>query len=211
MIESSGVQNYVVHSNINWHFMPSRSPHFGGLHEAAVKSCKHHLKRVLNGTRLCYEEFYTLTTQIEAILNSRPLVPMSTDPNDLCVITPAHFLIGQELTALPERDLSQEKVNYRRRYQHLQLMGQHFWTRWRKEYLHHLQQRSKWQLNTNQNYRIGSLVLLKEDNVPSMFWPAGRIVEVHPGKDNVVRVVSVKTKNGVVKRSVTKISLFPEK
>lgn len=67
---------------MNWHFIPAKSPHFGGLWEAAVKSCKHNLKRVLNNTPLTYEEFYTLLTQVEAVLNSRPLTPLSQDPND---------------------------------------------------------------------------------------------------------------------------------
>lgn len=209
LVESSTVQNYVVHSNIKWHFMPAKSPHFGGLHEAAVKSCKHHLRRVLNSTHLTYEEFYTLTTQIEAIMNSRPLVPMSPDPNDLNAITPAHFLIGHELTALPERDLTNDKVNHVKRYRHMQLMGQHFWARWRKEYLHHLQERNKWQVGSGPKLEIGSLVLIKEDHVPPMHWPLGRITEAHPGKDGIIRVVSVKTRSGVFKRAVAKIALLP--
>jgi len=209
LISSSNINDYVIHSNIKWHFMPAKSPHFGGLHEAAVKSCKHHLKRVLEGINLNYEEFYTLTTQIEAILNSRPLVPISSDPNDLSALTPAHFLIGHELTAIPERDITNDKINYVKRYRHLQLMGQHFWARWRKEYLHHLQQRSKWQASCDSSPQVGDMVLMQEDNVPPMFWPLGRVVEVHPGKDGIVRVVSVKTKGGVFKRAVTKIALLP--
>lgn len=209
LIESSNVRNYSVHSNIQWHFLPARSPHFGGLHEAAVKSCKHHLKRVLNGSHLHYEEFYTLTTQVEAILNSRPLIPMSSDPNDLSALTPAHFLIGQELTAIPERDLTGDKVNHVKRFKHLQLIGQHFWARWRKEYLHHLQQRTRWQFDKNPELQIGAMVLLTEDNIPPIYWPLGRIVETYPGKDNIVRVVSVKTNSGLFKRSVTRVALLP--
>ncbi|XP_066251914.1 uncharacterized protein [Euwallacea similis] len=209
LMNSSQFKAYTLHSNIRWQFMPARSPHWGGLHEAAVKSCKHHLKRVLNGTHLHYEEFYTLTTQIEAILNSRPLAPMSSDPNDLNAFTPAHFLIGQELTAIPERDLTSDKINFTKRYQHVQLMKQHFWSRWQKEYLHHLQQRNKWQRASGPNPHVGSLVLLKEDHVPPQCWPLGRIAALHPGKDDIVRVVTVKTKNGVVKRAVTRVSLLP--
>ncbi|XP_066248815.1 uncharacterized protein [Euwallacea similis] len=208
LMKSSQFKTYTLHSNIRWQFMPARSPHWGKLHEAAVKSCKHHLKCVLNGTHLHYEEFYTLTTQIEAILNSRPLVPMSSDPNDLNAFTPAHFLIEQELTAIPERDLTSDKINFTKRYHHVQLM-KHFWSRWQKEYLHHLQQRNKWQRASGPNPHVGSLVLLKEDHVPPQCWPLGRIAAFHPGKDDVVRVVTVKTKNGVVKTVVTRVSLLP--
>ena len=156
-----------------------------------------------------YEEFYTLTTQIEAILNSRPMIPLSSDPNDLEVITPAHFLIGTQLTAVPEKDLDDSKINFVNRYRHLQLIRQHFWKRWVMEYLHQVQIRTKWQFDSDPKTHIGSLVLLKEENVPPMVWPLGRIVEVHPGKDSITRVVSVKTKGGVLKRAVSKLSVLP--
>ena len=89
--------------NIEWRFIPEHSPHFGGLWEAAVKSFKTHLKRVVGSVKLTYEEMYTILTQIEACLNSRPLVLINS-PDDDCIeiLTPGHFLIGQPLTALPD-------------------------------------------------------------------------------------------------------------
>lgn len=208
-VNSDSFQGYLNSCQINWHFIPARSPHFGGLWEAAVKSCKHHLKRILAQTHLTYEEFYTLLTQVEAVLNSRPLCPISEDPNDLEILTPAHLLIGQSLTAVPERDLTNVKVNFTRRYTHLRQMQQHFWSRWTKEYLHNLQQRTKWQFSKHPEIQVGALVLLMEDNAPPLCWPLGRIVQVHPGSDNIVRVVSVKTKNSVLKRAINKVSLLP--
>ena len=56
---------------------PERAPHFGGLWEAAVKSMKFHLKRVIANTKFTFEEFTTILTQV--CLNSRPLTPMSCD------------------------------------------------------------------------------------------------------------------------------------
>ncbi|XP_030765048.1 uncharacterized protein LOC115889242 [Sitophilus oryzae] len=76
---------------ISWHFNPPSAPHFGGLWEAGIKSVKTHIKRVIGDQLLTYEEFYTLMVQIEAVLNSRPLCPQSSDPNDLSVLTPGHF------------------------------------------------------------------------------------------------------------------------
>lgn len=209
LIQNDVNQKYFTQFKITWHFMPARSPHFGGLHEAAVKSCKHHLKRVLNGTHLHYESFYTLITQIEAILNSRPLISLSPDPEDLEALTPAHFLIGEQLTAIPERDLTGSRTNFVKHYRHLQQIKQHFWRRWNKEYVHSLQVRNKWQADKNASIPVGAMVLLKEDNVPPMCWPLGRIITAHPGKDNVTRVVSVKTKGGVVKRAINRLALLP--
>ncbi|GFX34724.1 integrase catalytic domain-containing protein [Trichonephila clavipes] len=68
--------NYLVAEGIEWKLIPARSPNFGGLWEAAIKSCKYHLKRVVNGINVTYEELLTVTVQIEGILNSRPLCPI---------------------------------------------------------------------------------------------------------------------------------------
>lgn len=70
-----------------WKFNPSAAPHFGGKWEAGVKSVKYHLKRVLGNAILTYEEMTTLLTQVEAVLNSRPLSPLSDDPEDLNALT----------------------------------------------------------------------------------------------------------------------------
>ncbi|GFX08530.1 integrase catalytic domain-containing protein [Trichonephila clavipes] len=52
---------------IEWYFSPPVSPHFGGLWAAGVK---YHLKRTNENTNLTFEEFSTLLTQVEAIMNS---------------------------------------------------------------------------------------------------------------------------------------------
>lgn len=194
--------------NITWHFNPPRSPHFGGLWESAVKSFKHHFNRVVKDSLLTFEEFNTLATQIEACLNSRPLTPLSSDPNDLTVLSPSHFLIGDSLIAPPDINYNNMRENMLSRWQHIQKMRQHFWQRWSREYLHHLQQRNKWTRNNDSKLKVGSLVILMEDNIPPQKWHIGRIVELHPGDDEVVRVVTVKTASGVYKRSVRKVCIL---
>jgi hypothetical protein len=101
----------LANEGVQWHFIPARGPHFGGLWEAGIKSVKNHLKRILGSHNLTYEEMTTVLTQIEGCLNSRPLIPMSEDPDDLAVLTPGHFLIGEPLNSLPEPDLTDVKIN----------------------------------------------------------------------------------------------------
>ncbi|GFT28223.1 integrase catalytic domain-containing protein [Trichonephila clavipes] len=103
--------------NIEWHFSPPVSPHFGGLWEAGVKSIKYHLKRVIGNTNLTFEEFSTLLTQVEAILNSRPLVSLDcdNDPDSLNILTPSHFLIGEVITSSPEHT-NDDKLSLRSRW-----------------------------------------------------------------------------------------------
>ena len=203
------ITNFLSREGVNWHFIPAHAPHFGGLWESAVKSAKGHLKRVIGESRLTYAELYTVLTQVEVCLNSRPLSPLSDDPDDLEPLTPGHFLIGDSLVALPQPDLRHIPQPRLDRYQLLQKMVQHFWQRWQKEYLHQLQQRYKWNRTNNDPIKLGSLVLLKEDNLPPLKWSLGRVTELHPGKDNVIRSVSVRVGHSILERPVTKLCVLP--
>ena len=125
---------------IQWKFIPEHSPHFGGIWEAAVKSFKLHLKRVIGDVQLTYEEANTVLTQIESSLNSHPLVYIdSLDDNSVEVLTPGHFLIGQPLTALPNPAVSFQKVSLLKCWHLCQYSVHHFWKRWSLEYLSTLQ------------------------------------------------------------------------
>ncbi|GFV48728.1 integrase catalytic domain-containing protein [Trichonephila clavipes] len=105
--------SYMASEGIDWKFLPPRAPNFGGLWEAGVKSFKFYLKRVVGNIRLTYEEFLTVIIQIEGMLNSRPLVPLSSDLDDLNVLTPSHFLIGRSITSIVEPDLTNLNENRR--------------------------------------------------------------------------------------------------
>ncbi|XP_076384470.1 uncharacterized protein LOC143263257 [Megalopta genalis] len=187
------IANALRQESIEWRLIPAHSPHFGGLWEGAVKSPKYHLTRVIGDQRFTFEELYTLLTQIESSLNSRPLSPLSSDPTDLNPLTPGHFLIGTALTTLPSDDLRDIKVTRLNRYQLIQQMVQHFWQMWQRECIQQLQQRHKWQHSTTSKLAVYSLVIIKEDNLPPLQWSMGRIVQVHPGTDGVIRVATVRT------------------
>ena len=85
---------------------------------------------------------------------------------------------------------------------------QHFWNRWHKEYLNELNVRHKWTIGQHP-INLNSIVLLKEENVPSMEWCMGKVIEVHPGADGIIRTVTVKTTTSVSKRGVKKLALLP--
>ncbi|XP_050557832.1 uncharacterized protein LOC126911988 [Spodoptera frugiperda] len=193
----------IASMEINWHFNAPSWPSAGGLWEAAVKSLKYHLKRVIGSQKLTFEEYSTLLAQIEACLNSRPLCALSEDPEDLDCLTPFHFLAsGPTLTIIEtERDL-------RTRWQLTQKIFDDLWKRWRAEYLCQLSARSKWR-KPHQNLKINDIVIIHDVNLPPGKWPMGRVIELHPGKDGYVRVVTLRTKNGTLKRPITKLSVLP--
>ncbi|GBM20678.1 hypothetical protein AVEN_150654-1 [Araneus ventricosus] len=205
---TESVANFLCTNEIVWHFNPPSAPHFGGLWEAAVKSMKFHLRRAIGAQILIYEEFSTLLVQIEACLNSRPLVPVSSDPDDLSVITPANFLIGSTLDAIPERDVTNFTIPLADRWKLVQQISQSFWKRWSSEYITQFQRRSKWQ-RPHYNLRVNDIVLIKDDNLPPLKWRMGRVVETFPGSDNQVRVVKLKTQLGVMKRPIHKLCVLP--
>lgn len=202
------IAEVLANDGIKWHFIPPASPHMGGIWEAGVKSMKYHMKRILGNSTLTFEEMTTVCCQIEACLNSRPICSMSNDPDDMTVLTPGHFLVGTSLITPPEPNLLDVKINCLSRWQLLIKMKQDFWQIWSSEYLSRLQQRPKWCSN-NLNIEIGNLVLIKGENLPPSKWALGRVMETHPGADNLVRVVSVKTQNGILKRPIRKLCLLP--
>ena len=97
--------------NIEWKFIPEHFPHFGGLWEAAVKSMKTQLKRVIGDTKLTFEEFATVLTQVEACLNSCPLVPSPCNDDGIEALTPGHFLIGKPVESLQDPSSSYRSVS----------------------------------------------------------------------------------------------------
>nr|XP_018906989.1 PREDICTED: uncharacterized protein LOC109036989 [Bemisia tabaci] len=196
------ILNYLQEKQVEWKFIPRYSPNFGGLWESCVKSFKHHFSKTVTTNVLHFEEFSTILDKIEAILNSRPLWPMSNDPNYLSPLTPGHFLIGSAMT-----DILNTKAEYPTssvtNWKLIKKLYEKFWKRWSMEYLHQQQQRCKWVKQTN--IRVNTLVILKDKFLPPLLWRMGRIIKLHPGNDNIPRVASIKTSSGTLIRSISEI------
>lgn len=205
---SKDIGTALSRQGIKWLFDPPSCPHWGGIFESVVKVAKTHLRRVIGETVLTYEELDTVFCKIEAVLNSRPLCPLSSDPNDLEVLSPGHFLIGQPLNALPEYPFVDVGPNRLSRFEALQRMTQTFWHRFSLEYLHLLQQRVKWSDKTNPP-SIGDLVLVKDPNLPPLQWRRGRILKLFPGADGTPRFAEVMVGDSILKRAVATLSRLP--
>ncbi|XP_026482644.1 uncharacterized protein LOC113390406 [Ctenocephalides felis] len=203
---SASLNSELHKHNINWSFNPPAAPHFGGLWESNIKSIKAHLYRVIGEQILTYEELNTVLIQIEALLNSRPLCWMSSDPSDPQPLTPAHFLTLTPLNILPSKNMLQ--IDLPTRKQLIDKIIQSYWKRWHFEYLSDLQSRQKW--NTpSLPAKKGMLVLIKNENLPPLQWSMGVIEDVFPGKDGEVRTALVRTRATLLKRPVVKLYTFP--
>lgn len=207
----SDVSAYAAEQAITFKFSPAYSPHFNGLAESSVKSIKYHLKRVLALAHLTYEEMNTVLIQIEGILNSRPLTPLSSDPNDLIPLTPSHFLIGRTITMLPNSKVDADKpgqICILPRYQRVQALASHFWNRYQVEYISELQKRFKWQ-RPGGELHVGDLVVVKDDRLPPNRWLLGRISKLNPGCDGIARVADVTTSTGILRRAYNRLCVLP--
>ena len=189
---SSAIHSYLLTNRISWHCIPERAPHFGGLWEAVVQSTKYHLRRVIGAQRLDFEEFSTITAQVEACLNSRPLCSTTShSPDGIMLLTPGHFLIGRSLRAYQETTITSEP-SLHKRWTLCQAVIHHFWRRWSGEYLQQLQKAGKWH-TVKPNLQVGDLVLITDDAAFTNHWITGKVIRTFKGRDQLVRAVDVLT------------------
>ena len=193
------ISNFCSAQNIVWKFIPERAPHFGGLWEAAVKSFKKHLSCVVGEVKLTFEELTTVLAQIESCLNSRPLTALPcVGDGGVGALTPGHFLIGRPLEALPDPAVSYQPLTLLKRWHLCQALVRHFWKRWSTEYLAGLQRMNKWRTPAPSKISVGDIVVIRADETIPGQWPLAKVLQTHPGKDGVVRVVTIKTGRGNV-------------
>lgn len=138
---------------------------------------------------------------MECTLNSRPICYRTHNDLDE-IVTPGHFLVGSNLSLLPEFDgLNTPKAAC---WKHVQQIAMSFWRCWSKAYLNMLQTRNKW-LERHENAQIGDVVLMIDDNLTPLKWRLARVTEVFPDQEGVVRAVDVCDSSHIIfRRSIHK-------
>lgn len=145
---------------------------------------------------------------IEAFLNSRPISALSNTTDDFNYLTPGHILVGTPLLSLPDKTVIHPNKNLVTRWKLVQRVTDEFWKRWSVEYPQGLQHRYKWN-KIQKNIRSNDMLLVSDSDNFKTKWILGRVVDCHPGEDNLVRVVSVKTTKGTYRRPISKLCLLP--
>ena len=164
-----------------------------------IKCTKRCLKKTLGNARLTYEELMTVLSEVECILNSRPLTYLY--PDDLEEpLTPSHLISGRRLLSLPDVTPSRvdnpvstrESVTKRARY--LQRLMDHFWNRWRREYVPALRESHRLKReSTGQTVQLGDIVNVHDESLPRAQWRMGVVCELIKGADKKTRGAVVRT------------------
>nr|XP_039252522.1 uncharacterized protein LOC120329805 [Styela clava] len=205
-LDQTRITNECLKKGIDWNFSPPYAPHFGGIWERLVKSAKRTLKAVLGNLCVTDEVLTTAFAEISDIMNSRPLTHIGDNVRDPAPLTP-NCLIRGHTDANTPLDTDCTSTAHRRRWRQTEAISNQFWKRWRREYLPMLMTRTKW-LKDHRNLSIDDIVIVVDDGAPRGSWLLGRVIKVFPGKDNRVRVATVKTTNGEITRPVTKLCLL---
>ena len=128
---------------VKWIFNVPKAPWWGGVFERMVQCTKRCLKRILGQAKFSYDELLTAVTEVEIVLNSRPLSYMSADDLEE-PLTPSHLMVGRRLMNAPDHnclesgDFEVTPKSLTRRARANQL-----WERWRREYLVELREAHK--------------------------------------------------------------------
>ncbi|XP_061829090.1 uncharacterized protein [Nerophis lumbriciformis] len=205
-IINASVEKYLLDQGCEWKFNAPHASHMGGSWERMIGVARRILDSMflqLGASRLTHEALTTLMAEVAAIINARPLIPVSTDPDDPLILTPATLLTQKvSIPSAPVGDWIKDL--HKSQWRQVQHLAQTFWSRWKKQYLASLQPRRKWMASTP-DLQLGSIVLLKDNQLARNEWPLGLITQVFPSKDGKVRQVEIK----VYRKDGTKLFLRP--
>lgn len=214
------IHDYLINHDADWEwkFNPPASSHMGGVWERHIRSIRSILASLMkcHSTSFNTEGLHTLLTEIEGIINSRPLtVDMLSDVTSPSPLSPINLLTMKSKVVLPPPGKFESADMYsRKRWRRVQHISNEFWVRWRKEYLQSLQTRNKWKFR-QRDFVEGDIVILKDSTLSDQrnHWPIGRIDSTFHDKDGRVRFVDVyiaKTKQ-IYRRPISKLVLLVEK
>ncbi|XP_061170421.1 uncharacterized protein LOC133179742 [Saccostrea echinata] len=194
-VEDHPVMDFLYDSGVVWIFNPPHASHMGGVWERLIGVTRRILDAMLLGTpgkALTHEVLTTFLAEVSAIINSRPLVGVSSDPEDPYHLSPSLLLTQKPDVLVPAGLSFDEKDSYKVQWKKVQYLADVFWSKWKKQYLQTLQERRKWQTN-NKDLRVGDVVLLKDELQNRIYWPMGLVTRTFPGSDGRVRKIEVRT------------------
>jgi len=175
-----------------------------------VRAVKTALRTTLKERYPSDETLQTLLVEAEHIVNCHPLTHVSLDPDDLEALTPNHFLLGRSSNIPVPGVFDQGELCLRKQWRRAQVMADTFWRRWVSEYVPILLRRTKW-FGANKSIQLDDIVIEVNERLERCSWPMGKVVQLYPGPDQLIRTVDVKFASGVLKRPVSKLCILDVK
>ena len=203
-------QSVVAKLGIRWKFIPPQSPWCGGYYERLVKTVKYCMWKVVGKASLSCDQLANVLCSVEAIVNSRPLTYVASE-DDVETLTPGHFLIGRAFLTPPLDDPSVELgagTDLSKKWLRQQLVIRQFASRFQKEYVASLPRAIDVKGPLSRSVALGDVVVISEDGKKRLIWKLGVVVELHCGADGVARSVSLRTKDGIIKRAIQRLHLL---
>ena len=169
-----------------------------GFWERMVQTVKGVLKRVIGRSNLNYDELFTILTEVEFIVNNRPITYVYDDVEAISYsLSPYQLVYGRRLANTPNSahfesvstcsSLTRRAKNYRR-------ILEHFVNRWRREYLLSLRERSR--VNAKRKniatIAVGDIVVMMNEKTKQQFWKLARVEDLLPGQDGIVQAARVR-------------------
>ena len=145
--------------------------------------------------------------------SSRPLVPVSTDPDDPQILSPATLLTQKTASEVVHFDLSYAKDMFKAQWCRVQALADTFWKRWSSQYLASLQVRRNC-TRLQRNIQEEDAVLLKDRGLHRNNWPVGLITKATSSSDGQVCKVDVRVwrdgKRHVYSRPISEVTVLLE-
>ena len=199
------VKEYLSGLGTDWMFNVERAPWWGGTFERMVRSTKRCLQKLIGRAQYSLDELVTTLAEIEAVINSRPLTYISAGDVEE-PLTPSHLIVGRRIRNLPDHlchlddiedeEFSPDSTQLTWRMKHLGTTLNHFWNRWRSEYLSELREvhsyTARRQGNTHSKVSVGDVVIVHDEHLPCGLWKLGKIKSVMKGQDGHIRGATVK-------------------
>ena len=175
----SQIYNYFRKKEIQWSFNSPAVSHMDGVWERMVRSVRRALLSLTEERTVTEDQLRTFLFEVEAIVNSRPLTPITLEMDRELPLTPNHFLRPNAVAGLPPIITGTKDDHPCQGWRYVQTAADHFWRRFSKEYLRTILPRQKWH-DTKNNLEVDDIVLAVDNNCPRSQWALGRIVETYP-------------------------------
>ena len=184
------VSDWARSINIDWKFVPAEGQHQNGLSESLIKSVKRSIRHVVGQNILTFSELQLMLFEIANVINSRPIgTTPSSDPECPTALTPNDLLLGRSSNEVPNGPF-ESSPTIARRFKFVQSLVDDWWQRWYESVLPSLVPCYKWH-QRHRNVKLNDVCLIRYKSKVRSSYRLGRVIEVHPSGDGLVRRVTL--------------------